>query len=759
MSYLTSTSGALASAATDLQGIGSAIGAAGSTAAAPTTGLLAAAGDEVSGAIANLFGTYGQQYQALLAQAANFHHQFTQALAAAGGAYLETEASNAALVAGINEITTPIRTLLGQAPATAGGSAGAGLRTSMLTSAANDPLFALIMGGTGNATPDPTYVKKIYNAYIKPNPLFSSATPLGVFTPEQFWPVTPQLGNMTFGQSVAKGVGLLNNAITSLLSNPSNSAVVFGYSQSATIATDEIRALMAAGSPYQGQLSFMLIGDPNNPVGGLLERFPGFYIPFLDVSFNGATPPNSPYPTSIYTLQYDGIADAPQYPLNVLSDVNALMGYFFVHGTYPDLTATQISNAVLLPTSPGYSGNTQYYMLMSQNLPLLQPIRDIPYAGPPIADIFQPDLRVLVDMGYADYGPGGTYANVPTPAGLFEIPNPLAIVPDMVLGTFQGPYGAIVEIGVEAGLTSPSAFPTTYPWTPSIDPHLNFSFGQSSTTLLSLISGAAGNVLDVIPAPVLSSPSGLGPERRGLPDRLVADQTPQQRGAELGGDFLGGTPSARPQPAVAAQRHPDVAQGHHVRVAFVKLATGDPAVDEPVHVLVDLSLLLAHLGDLFGGEPFGDVGLFLEVDGRPLWVGRDAGQQAHGVLIERLARRPRRVVVHRGQRALCGLAIDVEQDQRLAGVVVVNGRLVQADHVGDVVHPGAVIAARGEQFGGNNQQLLTAGLPVLGWHRYSLSSLSAGVGGPRARLIINQLVGQFMHDGGCRTDADGAKLD
>ena len=68
----------------------------------------------------------------------------------------------------------------------------------------------------------------------------------------------------------------------------------------ATIAANEISALMAAGSPHVGQLSFVLIGNPNNPVGGILERFPGFYIPFLDVAFNGATPPNSPYPTSIY---------------------------------------------------------------------------------------------------------------------------------------------------------------------------------------------------------------------------------------------------------------------------------------------------------------------------------------------------------------------------------------------------------------------------------------------------------------------------
>ena len=495
MAHLITVPETLASTAADVRGIGSAINVAGTNAAGQTTGLLAAAEDEVSAAIANLFGAYGQEYQAALSQAASFHNQFTQALAAAASTYAQAEAANAALVSGIsNDISAPIRTLLGQTPIAGGGSTGTG-PLSMMKLAAGDPLIALIMGGTNNPQPDPIYVNNINNHYIQP--LFSGAIPQGLFTPEQFWPVTPQLGNLTFGQSVAQGVTLLNNAINSTLSNPANSALVFGYSQSATVATNEINALMAAGSPYQGRLSFVLIGDPNNPVGGILSRFPGFYIPFLDVAFNGATPPNSPYPTSIYTIQYDGIADAPQYPLNLVSDLNAFMGYFVVHGHYPDLTATQIANReVLLPTN---GGNTSYYMIMSQNLPLLAPIRAIPYAGPPIADIFQPDLRVLVDLGYADYG--GNFANVPTPAGLFDVPNPFTVIPDLALGAMQGPYGAAIEIGVEAGLLSPSLFPNTYPWVPSIDPHLNFFLGQSSTTMLSLLSGAAGDVLRIIPAP------------------------------------------------------------------------------------------------------------------------------------------------------------------------------------------------------------------------------------------------------------------
>ncbi len=308
------------------------------------------------------------------------------------------------------------------------------------------------------------------------------------------WP----FGSLTAGQSVAQGVKLLNSAINTQLATGHN-VVVFGYSQSATIATDEINALMAlppGSRPDPTQLSFILAGDPNNPDGGLAERFPGFYLPFLDIPFNGATP-QSPWHTVIYTHQYDGIADAPQYPLNPVSDLNALMGVVFAHKY--DLPATQVAGAQLLPTSPDYTGNTQYYMILNQNLPLLEPIRAIPYAGPPIADVFQPDLRVLVDLGYGDYGPGLNYANVPTPASLLEIPNPFTVIPDLALGAVQGPYGAVVQIGVESGLSSPSYFPNTYPWTPSIAPHLNFFLGQRSTTVLSLLSGAAGDVLHLIP--------------------------------------------------------------------------------------------------------------------------------------------------------------------------------------------------------------------------------------------------------------------
>ncbi|OSC42036.1 PE family protein [Mycobacterium decipiens] len=500
MSYVLTAPDLLVTAATNVDEIASTLRAANAAAAGPTCNLLAAAGDEVSAATAALFSAYAREYQAVVAQAATFQSEFTRTLAAAGNAYAQAEAANAARVSSaLNAVNAPIQTLLGRAPLSTNGSSGAGGLTSLAKLAAAGQVTALIMGGTGNPLPLPGYVTDINNAYIQT--LFPGAVPQGLFTPEQFWPVTPQLGNLTFNQSVTQGVTLLSNAVSTELA-AANKVVAFGYSQSATIVNNYINSLIAMGSPNPADISFVMIGSGNNPVGGLLSRFPGFYIPFLDVPFNGATPANTPYETHIYTAQYDGIAHAPQYPLRILSDINAFMGYFFVHNTYPDLMANEVANAVLLPTSPGYAGNTQYYMFLTQDLPLLAPIHAIPYAGPPIASLFQPQLRVLVDLGYADYGPGGNYADIPTPAGLFSIPNPFTVSYYLIKGSLQAPYGAAVEIGVQAGLVGPEWYPDTYPWVPSINPGLNLYFGQPQVTLLSLLSGGLGDILRLIPPPV-----------------------------------------------------------------------------------------------------------------------------------------------------------------------------------------------------------------------------------------------------------------
>jgi triacylglycerol lipase len=94
MSYVIAAPEMLAAAAADVAGIGSSLSEANAAAAARTTGVLAAAEDEVSAAIAALFSAHGQGFQALSTQAAAFHAQFVQALKSSAGSYASTEAAN-----------------------------------------------------------------------------------------------------------------------------------------------------------------------------------------------------------------------------------------------------------------------------------------------------------------------------------------------------------------------------------------------------------------------------------------------------------------------------------------------------------------------------------------------------------------------------------------------------------------------------------------------------------------------------------------
>jgi hypothetical protein len=96
MSFVTAQPYALAAAAGTLQGIGSALSAQNSAAAAPTTGVVPAAADEVSALTAAQFAAHAHMYQAVSAQATAIHEQFVNTLHMSSGSYELTEAANAA---------------------------------------------------------------------------------------------------------------------------------------------------------------------------------------------------------------------------------------------------------------------------------------------------------------------------------------------------------------------------------------------------------------------------------------------------------------------------------------------------------------------------------------------------------------------------------------------------------------------------------------------------------------------------------------
>ena len=101
MSFVMAAPELLTKTAADVEGIGSSLSAANSTAVAPTTVLVAAAGDEVSAAIASLFSGHATQFQMLSAHAEAFHSQFVRTLSNAGDAYAAAEAANASQLAAV----------------------------------------------------------------------------------------------------------------------------------------------------------------------------------------------------------------------------------------------------------------------------------------------------------------------------------------------------------------------------------------------------------------------------------------------------------------------------------------------------------------------------------------------------------------------------------------------------------------------------------------------------------------------------------
>jgi hypothetical protein len=96
MSYVTTQPEMLACAAGDLQGVGTAMAAGNMAAAAPTTGVVPAAADEVSALTAAQFAAHAQMYQAVSAQAAAIHEMFVNTLGTSAGSYAATEVANAA---------------------------------------------------------------------------------------------------------------------------------------------------------------------------------------------------------------------------------------------------------------------------------------------------------------------------------------------------------------------------------------------------------------------------------------------------------------------------------------------------------------------------------------------------------------------------------------------------------------------------------------------------------------------------------------
>ncbi len=94
MSFVATRPEMLAATAGHLQGIGAAMAAQNTAAAASTTGVVPAAADTVSALTAAQFAAHAQMYQAVSAHAAAIHQMFVAMMRASAGSYAATETAN-----------------------------------------------------------------------------------------------------------------------------------------------------------------------------------------------------------------------------------------------------------------------------------------------------------------------------------------------------------------------------------------------------------------------------------------------------------------------------------------------------------------------------------------------------------------------------------------------------------------------------------------------------------------------------------------
>lgn len=395
--------------------------------------------------------------------------------------------------------------------------------------AAAEPTLPLIMGPSGVPIPSPAYGEAAMNYYITPSSPDGTLPQQLIFTPEGLYPITG-VKSLPLNTSDDQGVRIIYDTLAKLPAG--TTATVFGYSQSAIISSllqggytipvggkDELFSV-----PSDLNVSFVLVGNEMNPDGGLLSRYSGrdmpmLSLPSLGIDFYGATPGGllppdggpiqTYYPTTTYIREYDGFSDSPRYPINFLADLNAGLGIVYVHVQYTPtisqeacaqkpfcLLQSQVEAARASGPLPSSQPTQTYYFIPTENLPLLQPLRELPFIGEPVADLLQPSLKVLVDLGYGDVQHGFTETGLNPNAnelGPFEV-LPSAAVFGEAFGQFcagikQGIEDFIADFGPDGSLAREiAAF--TWPTPPSMAAAGSGDFIQTVQTAITSVSNA-----------------------------------------------------------------------------------------------------------------------------------------------------------------------------------------------------------------------------------------------------------------------------
>jgi hypothetical protein len=108
--------------------------------------------------------------------------------------------------------------------------------------------------------------------------------------------------------------------------------------------------------------------------------------------------------------EYDGWADFPDRPWNLLSAFNAIAGSGVIPGFPSEHNATittdlsQVPDSNITTTTNSAGGTTKTYLVPTPDLPMLRPLRDLGFPAA-IVDALNALLKPIVDAGYSRNDP------------------------------------------------------------------------------------------------------------------------------------------------------------------------------------------------------------------------------------------------------------------------------------------------------------------------------------------------------------------
>ena len=180
---------------------------------------------------------------------------------------------------------------------------------------------------------------------------------------------------------LAEPAGLL--ALRWVIATTPSPKTVVAFSQGATISTHWLQQdAKSIFAPKSEDLRFVLLANPLRKWGGIRS----------DIGYR-PTPDSTQYQILDIAVEYDGVADFPDNPFNLLAVANALAGaqYIHIYG-YNDIDIAAAEKLIWK------EGNTTYVLVRSANLPLLEPLRRMGLTE--LADDLDSRLRPIIDSAY-----------------------------------------------------------------------------------------------------------------------------------------------------------------------------------------------------------------------------------------------------------------------------------------------------------------------------------------------------------------------